>query len=65
VTSRSDWACIRARSGGPCRGVARRPARGLLDPYRPLVDQLLGEGVWNAMVIRGARAERGEAVTEQ
>lgn len=39
------------RRGGPASG--RRPqARGSkLDPYKPLIDRLLGEGVWNAEVI--------------
>ena len=32
--------------------VPRRGRRGsVLDPYRPIVDQLLVEGVWNAVVI--------------
>jgi transposase len=36
--------------GGPPRPRGGR--RGsLLDPYRPVVDQLLAEGVWNAVVI--------------
>ena len=38
------------RRGGPA--TPRRGRRGSrLDPYRPVVDQLLGEGVWNAVVL--------------
>src|SRR5271156_6484724 len=39
------------RRGGAPRG--QRPARrkSKLDPYKPLVDRLLGAGVWNAQVI--------------
>ena len=36
--------------GGPA--VRRGGRRGsLLDPYRPVVDQLLADGVWNGIVI--------------
>jgi transposase len=37
------------RGGAPVRKRKRRASK--LDPYKPRVDQLLGEGVWNAMVI--------------
>jgi transposase len=38
------------RRGGP--PALRRGRRGSrLDPYRPVIDQLLGEGVWNAVVL--------------
>jgi transposase len=37
------------RGGPPARRGDRRGS--LLDPYRPAVDQLLAEGVWNAVVI--------------
>jgi transposase len=37
------------RGGPPARRGGRRGS--LLDPYRPVVDQLLAEGVWNAVVI--------------
>ena len=37
------------RGGPPARRGGRRGS--VLDPYRPLVDQLLAEGVWNAVVI--------------
>src|SRR5262249_25101814 len=37
------------RGGAPPRRGGRRGS--LLDPYRPVVDQLLGEGVWNTVVI--------------
>ncbi len=44
--------------GGP--PTPRRGRRGsLLDPYRPLVDQLLAEGVWNAVVIWRELQARG------
>ena len=38
-----------ARGGPPTRRGGRRGS--VLDPYRPLVDQWLAEGVWNAVVI--------------
>jgi transposase len=38
-----------ARGSAPVPTRARRPS--LLDPFRPQVDQLLAEGVWNAVVI--------------
>src|SRR3972149_8692906 len=38
------------RGGAPARRGGRRGS--LLDPYRPLVDQLLGEEVWNTVVIQ-------------
>jgi hypothetical protein len=37
------------RGGPPVRRGGRRGS--VLDPYRPIVDQLLVEGVWNAVVI--------------
>jgi transposase len=37
------------RGGPPRRRGGRRGS--VLDPYRPVVDQLLTEGVWNAVVI--------------
>ena len=37
------------RGGPPARRGGRRGS--VLDPYRPRVDQLLGEGVWNTVVI--------------
>jgi Helix-turn-helix domain len=37
------------RGGAPARRGGRRGSR--LDPHRPVVDQLLAEGVWNAVVI--------------
>lgn len=37
------------RGGAPPRRGGRRGSR--LDPYRPVVDQLLAEGVWNTVVI--------------
>ena len=37
------------RGGPPARRRGRRGSR--LDPYRPVIDQRLGEGVWNAVVL--------------
>lgn len=37
------------RRGGPPRPKRERPSK--LDPYKPLVDDLLKENVWNAVVI--------------
>lgn len=37
------------RGGPPAPPQGRRGS--LLDPYRPLVDQRLAEGVWNAVVL--------------
>lgn len=36
---------------GPPSGKRAAPREGKLDPYKPMVDDLLREGVWNAMVI--------------
>src|SRR5262252_1335761 len=45
--------------GGP--PASRRGRRGsLLDPYRPVIDGLLTEGVWNAVVIWRERQSRGD-----
>ena len=43
----------------PARGRGRRGS--LLDPYRPVVDGLLAEGVWNAVVIWRELQARGYA----
>lgn len=37
------------RNGAPPKERKRRGSK--LDPYKPKIDRLLGEGVWNAMVI--------------
>jgi transposase len=37
------------RRGGPPKPTRKRPSK--LDPYKPLVDELLKENVWNAVVI--------------
>src|SRR5690349_1048118 len=48
------------RRGGP--PMPRRGRRGsLLDPYRAQVDQLLTEGVWNAVVVLRELQARGYA----
>jgi transposase len=44
--------------GGPAPR-ASAPRRSLLDPYKPLVDKLLNEGVWNAVVIWREIQEQG------
>jgi len=46
------------RQGAP---IGKRPAarRGILDPYKGLVDHLLAEGVWNGVVIWRELQERG------
>src|SRR5215510_1213671 len=46
------------KRGGP--PAPRRGRRGsLLDPYRPVIDGLLAEGVWNAVVIWRELQARG------
>ena len=38
-------------AGRPAGAAAAAGGAVVLDPYRPVVDQLLAEGVWNAVVI--------------
>jgi hypothetical protein len=47
------------RGGPPARRGGRRGS--VLDPYRPMVDQLVAEGVWNAVVTGGRSRPRGIA----
>jgi hypothetical protein len=47
------------RGGPPAPQRARRGS--LLDPYREVVDRLLAEGVWNAVVIWRELQARGYA----
>jgi transposase len=47
------------RGGPPAPGRGRRGS--LLDPYRPVIDGLLAEGVWNAVVIWRELQARGYA----
>lgn len=47
------------RGGAPARRGGRRGS--LLDPYRPVVDQLVGEGVWNTVVILRELQAKGYA----
>jgi transposase len=48
------------RRGGP--PAPRRGRRGsLLDPYRPVIDQLLSEGVWNTVVVLRELQAKGYA----
>jgi len=50
----------RALKRGSAPSGKRPKARcSKLDPYKPLVDRLLGEGVWNAQVILSELRERG------
>jgi transposase len=44
--------------GGPGK-KGRPPGRSKLDPYKSWIDQRLGEGVWNAMVLYREIQERG------
>lgn len=48
------------RGGGPS---GKRPGarKSVLDPYKPFVDKLLEEGVWNAVVIQHKLREQGYA----
>lgn len=39
------------KRGGPPSGKRPKARRSKLDPFKPLVDRLLAEGVWNAVVI--------------
>ena len=39
------------KRGGPPSGKRPTARRSKLDPYKPVVDHLLAEGVWNAVVI--------------
>lgn len=41
----------RALQRGRAPGVERKPRPSKLDPYKAQIDQLLAEGVWNAVVI--------------
>ena len=45
------------RDGAPQKIRKKRGSK--LDPYKPLVDKLLGEGVWNAQVIIKELQEAG------
>jgi transposase len=50
----------RARKrGGPPSGKRPRARGSKLDPYKPKVDKLLSEGVWNAVVILRVLREAG------
>ena len=41
----------RALKRGGAPAGKRKPRKSILDPHKPLVDRLLEEGVWNAVVI--------------
>lgn len=53
-TVRRHLACDEAPSGRPVR-----PRASKLDPYKPIIDQLLADNVWNAEVIFQLIRERG------
>lgn len=44
---------------GPPAGKPGRPRKSVLDPYKPLIDRLLAEGVWNGEVILRAIRKKG------
>jgi IS30 family transposase len=41
----------RALKRGSAPGKQRKKKESILEPYKPTIDQLLSEGVWNAVVI--------------
>jgi transposase len=45
--------------GGPPSGKRPRVHRSKLDPYKPMIDELTGKGVWNAVVILRVIEEQG------
>ena len=47
------------KRGGSPGGKGHKARRSKLDPYKPMVDGLLGEGVWKARVILSERREQG------
>jgi transposase len=49
----------RALQRGSAPAVKRKPRRSVLDAFKPLVDELLAQGVWNAVVIQHKLAARG------
>ncbi len=47
------------KRGGPPSGKRPGARRSKLDPYKPTIDQLLAEGVWNAVVLLREIQARG------
>jgi transposase len=47
------------KRGGSPSGKRPRARKSMLDPHKPLVDKLLKEGVWNAVVILRELQEKG------
>ena len=47
------------KRGGPPAGIRPNARKSILDPYKPLIDGLLREGVWNAVVILREIQSRG------
>jgi len=45
--------------GGPPSGWRPSARRSKLDPYKPMIDELLAAEAWNAVVIRRETAARG------
>ena len=45
--------------GSAPKGKRPKARRSKLDPYKPVVDELLGEGIWNARVILSVLRDRG------
>jgi transposase len=49
------------KRGGPPSGTRPNARKSILDPYKPLIDDLIREGVWNAVVILREIQSRGYA----
>ena len=47
------------RRGGPPSGIRPNAKKSKLDPYKPVIDDLLRQGVWNAVVILREIQSRG------
>jgi len=47
------------KRGGAPSGRKKRMQNGKLDPYKPMIDELLKEGVWNAVVVLRELQSRG------
>jgi transposase len=47
------------KRGGPPSGKRPKARKSMLDAFKPAVDQLLAEGVWNAVVILREIQEKG------
>ena len=47
------------KRGGPPQGTRTNARKSKLDPYKPLIDDLLREGVWNSVVVLREIQSRG------